>query len=99
MSDDAQKDPKDGYDLLEFPCNFAFKAVCRRQQNAQAPVDIVRGLVVELVPGAEIKSVRSSQSRGGKFESVTITVWVLDRQMLETIYHGFADSDQIVMTL
>lgn len=100
MSDDQDhSDIKDGFDLLEFPCDYSFKAMCRVMQDGKPAKQIVQALVGRHVSAEQIINIRSTLSRTGKFESVTVTVHLQERAMLELIYQAFADSDDIVMSL
>jgi len=88
---------KDGFDLIEYPCEFAFKAMCRAD-TAPAEQHISQ-LVLTVVEAQALLSLTTNQSRTGKFESVTATVTVQNREQLESIYGVIAESSRVVMTL
>lgn len=92
MSDE----PKDAFDLIEFPCDYKFKAVCKTTEDLQstllAPVNVILG--VENVPQAQLRA-----SKNGKFTSVTFTANIVDREQLEQVYQALASSPHVVMTL
>lgn len=95
---DNPDEPKDGFDLIEYPCDYAFKAMCRVASDLNAS-DLVGGIIQELLTAESILKIKSSQSRTGKFESVTVTVTLTSREQLESVYDAIAASPHVVMTL
>lgn len=93
-----KEDPKDGFDLLEYPCEFPFKAMCRAQDGSPA-IDYIEGLITPLLNDGALVSMSGNHSRTGKFESVTATVLLQNREELEAIYKLIAQSPRVVMTL
>ena len=93
-----KEDPKDGFDLLEYPCEFPFKAMCRAQEGAPA-LDYIKALITPLLDDGALISMSGNHSRTGKFESVTATVLLKNRQELEAIYKLISQSPRVVMTL
>jgi len=91
-------DPKDGFDLIEYPCEFNFKAMCRANDDVSAS-DYIRSIVESMVSADDLISMSSNASRTGKFESVTTVIRIYDREQLELIYKAIADSERVVMTL
>ncbi len=91
-------DPKDGFDLIEYPTDFAFKAMCRTQEGSPAQ-EFIRALVLPLLDDNALLGVSGNTSKTGKFESVTLTVRLNNREELESIYKLIADSPRVVMTL
>jgi len=94
----APEDAKDGFDLIEYPCEFNFKAMCRADDTAPA-IDYVRAIIEPMVDAKDLLSMHSNTSRTGKFESVTAVVKIGDREQLERIYKTIAGADRVVMTL
>jgi len=94
----SNPDPKDGFDLIEYPCEFNFKAMCRANDEVPA-IDYIRVIVEAMVSSSDLVSMSSNASRTGKFESVTAVVRIHDREQLEKIYQTIAASDRVVMTL
>jgi len=94
---EQRSDPSDGFDLIEYPCVFSFKAMCRASSGDSQ--QIVRSLVIKHVTEQCIGEVQQISSRTGKFNSVPIAVHLDDRETLEAIYKELADSDEVVMTL
>ncbi len=91
-------DPKDGFDLIEYPVDYSFKAMCRASDEVSAQ-DYIRGLVTPLLDDGALLKVSGNTSRTGKFESVTLLIRLQSRQELESIYKLIAGSDRVVMTL
>lgn len=91
-------DPKDGFDLIEYPCDFPFKAMCKAEEGAPA-IDYIIGLITPLLDDGALLSTSGNISRTGKFESVTATVRLHNRQELESIYKLIAQSPRVLMTL
>lgn len=101
MSDkknDPQSDPQDGFDLIEYPCDFPFKAMCKAEEGAPA-IDYIVGLITPLLDDGALLSTSGNFSRTGKFESVTATVRLQSRAELESIYKLISQSPRVVMTL
>lgn len=93
-------DPQDGFDLIEYPCEFAFKAMCRVAEfSSISAADTVHKLVLMHVEKTAVLDVSTKQSRTGKFESITLTVRLQNRSELEIIYQEIAASPIVVMTL
>ena len=93
-------DIKDGFDLIEYPCAYGFKAMCRVDQTAtQSIAELMRQLVLSHVAESALLELRVKQSRTGKYESVTISVRLVAREQLEAIYKSIAASPVVVMTL
>lgn len=82
--------------LLEFPCEFPIKIFGRNDQDFDAvAVGIVRRHVEDLKEGA----VRTTQSRNGRYLSVTITIEAASREQLDDIYRDLTDSEHVIMAL
>lgn len=92
MSDE----PKDAFDLIEFPCDYKFKAVCKTTADLQKSLLIP---VSELLDGQSVPQAQLRASKNGKFTSVTFTANIVDRDQLERVYQALASSPHVVMTL
>jgi len=92
------EDPKDGFDLIEYPLDYNFKAMCKAEEGVPA-VDYIKGLITPLLDDGAVKKLSSNTSRTGKFESVTAVVSVKSREELEAVYGLIAKSSRVVMTL
>lgn len=91
-------EPKDGFDLIEYPCDYSFKAMCRAAAEIDSS-ETISAIIRDLVSQERIVAVRSNQSRTGKFESVTATVRLDSREQLERIYNAISACPSVVMTL
>lgn len=94
-------EPKDGFDLLDFPCEFQFKAMVRVAglADGQSASQAIQALIESKLPGSDLVSVASAASRTGRFESVSLTMQIQDRSALEQVYGVLAEDDNVVMTL
>ena len=92
------EEPKDGFDLIEYPCEFNFKAMCKADEALPA-MDYIRSIIEVQVEKSDLLTMHSNASRTGKFESVTAVVKISDREQLERIYKAIADAERVVMTL
>lgn len=81
---------------LEFPCNFPIKAMGLADGQFEAlVVELVRKHAPDLGEGA----VRSVDSKGGKYLSVTVTVRATSREQLDNIYRELTACEQVLMAL
>ncbi len=82
--------------LLEFPCDFAIKAMGETSDDLDAIViEIVRRHVDDLAEGA----VSSRQSSGGKFTSITVMIRATSKQQLDAIYMELSSHQRIKYVL
>lgn len=82
--------------LLEFPCDFAIKAMGETSEDLDAiVVEIVRRHVEDLAEGA----VSSRQSSGGKFTSITVTIRATSKPQLDAIYQDLTNHERIKYVL
>jgi len=83
-------------ELLKFPCDIGVKAIGKGQ-------DELEGVVLEIVrlhvADTEIESVRTNNSRNGRYQSITVTVRAESRAQLDAIYQALSDHDKVVMAL
>ncbi|MEM6575531.1 MAG: DUF493 domain-containing protein [Pseudomonadota bacterium] len=80
---------------LEFPCTYPIKAMGKSGAGLTEQVlEIVSRHVA-----VEDDAVRSRPSKGGKYESITVTVQVESREQLEAIYGELTRHDQVLWTL
>lgn len=91
-------EPKDGFDFIEYPCDYSFKAMCRVQEGVDTSV-MVLALIKQITTAESVLALKTNSSRTGKFESVTAVVRLNSRQELESIYALIAASPNVVMTL
>lgn len=94
-------DPKDGFDLLEYPCDYQFKAMVRVAglEEAETAKQAMKTLIETGLSSDELLAVSSSSSRTGKFEAISLTVRLTSREQLEAVYALLASDPNVVMTL
>lgn len=82
--------------LLEFPCDYAIKAMGETsEQLDMIVVEIVRRHVEDLAEGA----VSTRQSSGGKFTSITVNIRATSKPQLDAIYQELTDHELIKYVL
>lgn len=96
MNELDSKDVKDGFDLIEYPCEYQFKAVCKTTPDIQA---LIQQLAADVIGDANVVSVESRPSKNNRFTSVTVTTKLTDRAELEGVYDAIANSEWVIMTL
>ena len=78
--------------LIEFPCDFDIKAMGPSSDDFHVIVaDIIRRHVDEIKEGA----ISKKQSSGGKFTSVTVTVYLTSKPQLDAIYQDLSRHEQV----
>jgi hypothetical protein len=82
--------------LLEFPCDFAIKAMGETSDDLdEIVIEIVRRHVDDIAEGA----VSSRQSSGGKFTSITVMIRATSKQQLDAIYMELSSHQRIKYVL
>ena len=82
--------------LLEFPCQFAIKAMGKSSPDFDAiVVEIVRRHAGDIHEGA----VSTRPSKAGTYTSVTVMIEATSRAQLDAIYQGLTDHPDILMAL
>ena len=82
--------------LLEFPCQFAIKAMGKTSPELDSlVVEIVRRHMPDLHEGA----VSSRPSKGGNYTAVTVIINASSRQQLDAIYQDLTDNPDILVAL
>ena len=81
---------------FEFPCQFPVKAMGKNIPNIEAiVVEIVRRHVSDLSASA----VKTRESKGGKYISVTITVEAQSKAQLGAVYMDLTACTDILITM
>lgn len=82
--------------LLEFPCQFAIKAMGKTSADFDAVVvEIVRRHVSDIHEGA----ISSRSSKAGTYTSVTVMIEATSREQLDAIYQGLTEHPDVLMAL
>lgn len=87
MSDDS---------LLEFPCEFPIKMMGHDTVEFHATV---RALVEKHTGPLDDARIQSTQSRNGRFVSITVTVAAVSQQQLDDIYRDVSSHEHVLMAL
>lgn len=82
--------------LLEFPCQFAIKAMGKNNLEFDL-------LVIELVrrhaPELHEQALTTRPSKDGNYLAVTVTIQASSKQQLDAIYQDLSDHPQVLMAL
>ena len=95
MKESGESD-ESGLALIEYPSRFPLKVLGRHTNEFES---IVLELVRARCPQAEHIEVRRRNSRGGKYQALTLTFTVYSQQQLEEIYQDLYDCEHVVMSL
>jgi len=82
--------------LLEFPCEFPVKMMGRDTPAFHATA---RELVEKHTGPLDDAMIQSTQSRNGRFVSITVTVTATSKQQLDDIYREITAHDDVLMAL
>ena len=82
--------------LLEFPCDFAIKAMGVSGEAFEA---VVMDIVSRHAPDVDRSAVRSRPSRNGKYVAITVTIRAHSKQQIDAIYMELSAHQQVLMAL
>ena len=82
-------------DLLEFPTDFTFRAVCEAEPNILADC---RAAVAEIL-SRPVSKTATQPSRKGNYVVVRLTATVLDADEIRAVYAGLDAVDGVRMVL
>lgn len=83
-------------ELIEFPCDYPVKAMGYTEDGFE---DHVLKLVSKHAELTEPRQISSRASSGGKYTSITVSVWARSREHLELVYAQLKEDDKIVYIL
>lgn len=92
----AEQTINDGFDLIEYPCVFKFKAVCKSSPEIE---EKLHALVAKTLSAKAIKSIQQRESKKGSFVSLTLEAELKSRDELETVYAVLKSDENVIMTL
>ncbi|MES2547133.1 MAG: DUF493 domain-containing protein [Pseudomonadota bacterium] len=82
--------------LIEFPCDFLIKVMGETQDNfTQEIVKTIR----HLMPDFDESSIEMRGSSGGKYISLTCTVYVTSKPQLDDIYRALTSHPMVKVVL
>ena len=82
--------------IIGFPCDFPIKAIGNNVDNLN---DLIIGIVRNHMPEFKPKSISIKTSQKGKYISVTVTIRVSNKQILDSIYRELSSNKKILMVL
>ena len=85
-----------GLALIDYPSRFPLKVFGKPSAEFEGTVvDLVRARI----PQAEHIEISRRNSRGGKYQALTLTFTVYTQQQLEDIYRDLHECEQVMMSL
>lgn len=82
--------------LLEFPCEFPIKIFGKAGGDLkQTTLEIVR----RHAPEISEDSIRTRQSKGGKYDALTITIQAQSKSQIDAIYQDLTACADVLMAL
>ena len=82
--------------IIEFPCNFPIKVIGR--SSAKLP-ELVMSIIGIYIADFLAESMYTKKSGKGKYTSVTVTVRVSSKAVLDAIYSDLSSNPEIIMVL
>jgi uncharacterized protein len=82
--------------LLQFPCEFPIKAFGPADVEFEA---LVIGIVRRHAPNLTEGSINNRESRGGKYQSITVTIRATSQAQLDSIYRDLSSDPRVLMSL
>ena len=93
------KEIQDGFDAIEYPLDFSFKAVCETDLDDQQLIAILKKAITEHAGQVQFKDVATKHSSAGRYVSVTLVVHLTIRKELESVYTALSTCPEVKMTL
>jgi uncharacterized protein len=88
--------PDDSESLIEYPCRFPIKIVCR----ALVGIDTTMVALVRVhAPDLHDYDIRSRESNAGKYLAITVVVTATSRAQLDAIYQDLSAHPDVIMAL
>jgi uncharacterized protein len=86
----------DNESLIEFPCNFPIKIIGKK--TAYFAADVIE-ITRKHFPNTTDEVIVSQESQKGNYLSITITVYVYNKETLDALYHELTKHPDIKMVL
>lgn len=83
-------------DLIEYPSRFPLKVFGKQSDDFEA---LILGMIKARCPQSEHIEVSRRDSKGGNYQSLTVTFTVYSRQQVEDIYRDLHECEQVLMSL
>lgn len=83
-------------ELLDFPADFPIKVMGNQHSGF---VEAIGTLVCTYVPNFDVASMKQTNSRTGRFISLTVPVRVESREQLQSLYEALADHELVRIVL
>jgi putative lipoic acid-binding regulatory protein len=86
----------DNEQLLEFPCDFPIKAMGVHSDDFKS---LVTDIIGRHTPDLDTTTLRTQDSRHGRYQSVTLTIRARSREQLDAIYEDLTTHERVVIAL
>jgi uncharacterized protein len=82
--------------LIEFPCDFPIKVM--GETHADFTSEIIK-TIQTIIPDFDVSKIEMRGSSGGKYISLTCTVYVTSKPQLDDIYRALTSHPMVKVTL
>ena len=82
--------------IIEFPCDFPIKVIGRSSTRLS---ELILSIIRQHIDDFLAESMCSNKSGQGRYTSVTITVRVSSKNILDAIYKDLSSNPEIIMVL
>ena len=82
--------------IIEFPCDFPIKVIGRSSTRLS---ELILSIIRQHIDDFLAESMCSKKSGQGRYTSVTITVRVSSKNILDAIYKDLSSNPEIIMVL
>ena len=82
--------------LIEFPCDFPIKVM--GETHADFTNEIIK-TIQDVLPNFDASSIEMRGSSGGKYISLTCTVYVISKPQLDDVYRKLTSHPMVKVTL
>ncbi|BCN92869.1 UPF0250 protein [Thiomicrorhabdus immobilis] len=86
----------DNESLIEFPCDFRLKAMGK---NSESLVEVVYEIACRYAPNTPRDNIHITNSKGGKFISVNVTIYATCLEQIHGIYGDLKKHPEVLMSL
>ncbi|MBN9229294.1 MAG: hypothetical protein BGO90_09715 [Legionella sp. 40-6] len=82
--------------LIEFPCNFPIKII---GYNSTTFLQNITDITLRHFPNFEQDNISQKPSQGDNYLAITVTVYALNKEMLDNFYRELTQHPEVKMVL